>query len=413
MKMKTAILTALLCAVVWGTWAPEAAALEDELDHGLFKYMYTKETRRRFYDPINLDLLLQNPKHYLNSYVTIKCRFHRLEEDLAIPEFTPFSATTHLAFSVWDISTKLWKREEMTGDYPLFFVERGSDAEQKLLRSKTFDVILLYGKVETFFNNLPWFMVTNIKFLEKNELNLTLFTHIQFAEDLARKEQHDLAVEELTRTLDYDANTELKAMLYKRLGTSLFKINKYTEAAKAFENSFYHLKGDYEVYSLWGDSEMNRGKYRQAIKLYNLSLKYLGKQAEVYGKIGYCYAKVADEMIKQIRSGEAARKEKKPGEVRRREKQVRGEWAPPQTGQFARKRRALTLSLKSEIEALYNQGIRECRKALIVDPSLPDEDNHLEDVKSKKKQFIEWIDKEFAATEEAPPAGKSGKDAEK
>ncbi len=408
MSLKTLSGIAACLSSVLIALSGSASAIEDELDKGIFKHLYVPETRRMNYEPIPLKNILENAKHYYNSYVTLKCRFHRLEEDLTIPEFTPFNSSVHLAFSVWDISANLWNRDEMTSDYPMFFVERGTDESQKLLRAKRFDVVLIYARVETLFDSRPWFNVSDIRFLEKNALNITLFTHIKLAEDMADKGQHDLAVEELRRTLQYDANDELRSMLFKRLGKSLMAIGKYAEASAAFESSYGAKSGDYEVYMYWGDASMNLGKYSEAINFYNLSLKYLGKQAEVYAKIGFCYAKVADEKINKVRSGSTVFKEKKPEEVRRRDKQTRLEFSPPKAGQFAVERRQLTLAMKDEIIALYDQGIRECRKALFIDPNLPDEVNRLNDITSKKTQFIAWIEKEFGSQEkesqpETPP----------
>lgn len=400
-----ALVSALALAVLAGALASPAAAMEDELDHGIFKYLYTKETRRMYYDPIPLKKIIDSPQRYQNSYVTLKCRFHRLEEDLAIPEFTLFNPANDLAFSVWDISAKLWNREEMTDDYPLFFVDRGSDFAQKLLRAKRFDVILIYGKVEAIFDGLPWFTVNEIKFLEKNQLNLTLFTHIELAEDMSRRGENDLAVEELQRALQYDLNSELEAMLYKRLGQNFMAIGKYEEAFAALEASWAAKKGDAEVYGLWGEAAMAQGKYREAIQFFNLSLRYLGKQADVYAKTGYCYAKVADGLINEVRAGVSVRKEKPREDVRRREKKIRGEYAPPDQGQFARKRRALTIGIRDEILALYDQAMRECRKALFIDPNMPDDQSHIQDVRSKKAQFLAWIEKEFGAESKPAEAG--------
>ncbi len=403
MSFKTLAGAAVVTFGLLVSMAGPSLAIEDEIDKGIFKHIYVPDTRRMNYEPVPLKNIIDNPKHYFNSYVTLKCRFHRLEEDLTVPEFTPFNSSVHLAFSVWDITANLWDRAEMTSDYPMFFVDRTTDESQKLLRAKRFDVILIYARVETLFDGMPWFQVTDIKFLEKNQLNITLFTHIKLAEDMAAKGQHDLAVEELRRTLQYDANNELRAILYKRLGKSYMEIGKYSEASDALESSYSAKSGDYEVYTLWGDASMNLGKYSQAVNFYNLSLKYLGKQADVYAKIGYCYAKLADEKINSIRSGSTVRKEKKPEEVRRRDKQTRLEFTPAKTGQYAVERKHLTMAAKDEIIGLYEQGIRECRKALFIDPNLPDDVNHLNDITSKKTQFIAWIEKEFGAQEAAPP----------
>jgi len=403
MHWKTVIVSALLFCVIAGTLSSPAWGLEDELDHGIFKYLYTKETRSMFYDPLPLKKVLDNPRRFLNSYITLKCRFHRLEEDLAIPEFTMFNPANHLAFSVWDISANLWNREQMTADYPLFFVERESDDAQKLIRAKRFDVVLLYARVENLFDDMPWFVVTQIKFLDRSQLNLTLFTHIELAENMAKKGQHDLAVEEIRRALTYPANSELKAMLNKRLGRSYMAIGKFEEAYAALEISYSSKKGDHEVYTLWGEAAMAQGKYRQAINYFNLSLKYLGKQADIYGKIGYCYAKVADGKIAKVRSGVTVRKEKKRGDVRRREKKVRHGYSPPEEGQFAKNRRQLTTGMRTEILALYDQALRECRKALFINPNLAADTSHFSDVKSKKAQFLAWIEKEFGP--DATPEG--------
>jgi hypothetical protein len=75
-------------------------------------------------------------------------------------------------------------------------------------------------------------------------------------------------------------------------------------------------------------------------------------------------------------------------------------------GQFAERRAQLTLNIKDEILALYDQGTRECRKALFVDPNLPDKLNFLNDVKSKKAQFLAWVEKEFGTAAAKQPAKK-------
>ena len=89
--------------------------------------------------------------------------------------------------------------------------------------------------------------------------------------------------------------------------------------------------------------------------------------------------------------------------MRRREKKVRQGYSPPEEGQFAKNRRQLTTGMRTEILALYDQALRECRKALFINPNLAADTSHFSDVKSKKAQFLAWIEKEFGP--DATPEG--------
>jgi tetratricopeptide (TPR) repeat protein len=341
----------------------------DEIDRGVFKWLYSKDTEQIYKKPVSLDKLSKNPRGYLNLPLTLRVRFHRVEKGLFVPEFTPFSAEEYLNFSAWDSDAQLWVEETVKFDFPLLFVKKDSEAAQDLIRLNKFDVVEMYGEVVSLFEDKAWFEVKRIWLEKKSELTATLFSHIRLAEDMFAKGMFEITVGELDRILLYELSPELAGMLFKRKGESLLALKKYAESAEAFSRARSNRPDDPEVYKGWGTALMREGMYESALWALEKSLVFKAKQAIVYARMGYCRGKLADRMITDLGGKQDYFVETKPENVRRRDKQVRTEFKPFQLEVTEKIRDRVTQAVFTEIVERFNMAILDCQKSLFIDPS--------------------------------------------
>ncbi|MCU0722766.1 MAG: tetratricopeptide repeat protein, partial [Planctomycetes bacterium] len=297
--MKTPTLLALAVVLVAGSWiSPSVNAAEDELDRGIFKALYSPETKRAEMQPISLKEMQRVPSAFMNVYARMTVRFNRVESgSIFVPEFTLFDPEDYLNFSVWDVSADLWLENEMKRDCPFLFVDKDTEAAQHLLRLGRFDIIEVYGVVKSLFENKPWFEVLRIELKEKSDLTSTLFAHIRLVEDMFEKGVYDLAIAEIDRIFNYEISDEVKGMLYKRRGESLLHLHKYAEAEATFVEAEAIRPQDGQICKGWAEALMGSGNYESAISQFERSLVFEARQADVYAKKGYCRAKIADAML--------------------------------------------------------------------------------------------------------------------
>lgn len=384
-------------------WAASVDAATDEIDRGAFKMLYSRDTQVVHRKAVALKALAENPRAYLNLPIKVRVRFHRVEKGLFVPEFTPFGPESHISFSAWDAGSPLWSETVMKEDFPFMFVEKDTGAAQDLVRLRQFDIVEIFGEVVSLFEDKPWFEVTRIWLEKKSPLTTTLFSHIRLAEDMYEKGMYDLCVGELDRILGYELSADLAAMLYKRKGESLLIQNKYPEAAEAFAQSAYYSPEDAEVFKGWGTALMQQGEYAWAFQNLENSLVYHAKQAPVYARMGYCRAKMADALIKQLSVDEDAIQALKPEDIRRRDKQVRDEYDPGRLGVTAKIRERITEEAFLDIIKTYDLAILDCRKALFIDPTLT---SALDWQQSIEKRLAAFKDKYKKPEEPVKPAEK-------
>ncbi|MHC5035877.1 MAG: tetratricopeptide repeat protein [Planctomycetota bacterium] len=363
------LLILILPLIAVGILAHPAFGVTDEIDRGVFKWLYSKDTEQIYKKPLSMKTLQGNPRAYYNIPVTLRVRFHRVETGLFVPEFTPFSIEEHLNFSAWDADAALWEENEIKSDFPLLFVKKDSGAAQDLIRLKKFDVVEVFGAVVSLFENQPWFEVERIWLAKKSELTNTLFSHIRLAEDMYAKGMFELTVGELDRILRYDLSGDLAGMLFKRKGESLLALKKYPEAIRAYSRSNRTRRSDADVYRGWGTALMHVGDYEMALVALEKSLVYKAKQANIYAKMGYCRGKLADIRVAELSVDKDYIKEFKPEHIRRRDKQVRTEYDPGRMVVTEKIRERITETEFLEIIAEFELAILDCRKALFIDAS--------------------------------------------
>ncbi|GEM_PF-2576300 len=405
MKTTKIVLSALTVGLTLVFVLPALGA--DEIDRGFFKWLYSKETERIYKNPISLEKLRKDPKSFLSLHVTLSLRFHRIEHGLTVPEFTPFD-DSYLNFSVWDSKAALWEEEVVRDDFPFMFVPKDSPAAQDLVRLREFDVIEVYGRVESLFEDKPWFQVTDIWLRKKSELTTTLFSHIRLVEDMFAKGMYELTVGELNRILNYELSDDLGGMLFKRKGESLLALEKYSEAAVAFEKSNRLRPDDALVYRGWGRALAGVGKYDQSLWALEKSLVYRAKQPDVYAWKGYCRGKMTDQRIQDLSVDKDYLAETRPEDIRRREKKVREEYDPGRLEVTRRMRSRITRKVYEDILASYDLAILDCRKALFVLPSDAFASETLENIRSRRREFI----KKYGPKKETPKPAKSASDSD-
>jgi tetratricopeptide (TPR) repeat protein len=378
----------------------------DEIDRGVFKWIYSNETEQIYKKPVSIEVLKKNPRAFLNLPVTIRVRFHRIEEGLFVPEFTPFSPEQYLNFSAWDSTARLWDEQKVVTDFPMMFVQKNSEAAQDLVRLNKFDVIEIFGAVTSLFVDKPWFEVKRIWLEKKSELTSTLFSHIRLAEDMFSKGMYDLAVGEFDRILLYELSPELAGMLFKRKGESLLVLKKFAEAAGAFSRARSNRPDDAAVYKGWGTALMREGMYENALWTLEKSLVFQAKQAPVYARMGYCRGKLADRKISRLSGKKDYLTETKPEDVRRRDKQTRLEFDPGRRKVEAIRER-ITESVFNEIVEQFNAAVLDCRKALFIDPSY----TKAAEWQAAMEKRIAAFQKKYETPEEPKPAkpAKGGK----
>ncbi|MHC4597606.1 MAG: tetratricopeptide repeat protein [Planctomycetota bacterium] len=376
----------------------------DEIDRGVFKWLYSDETEQIYKKPISIEGLKKNPRAFLNLPVTLRVRFHRIEEGLFVPEFTPFSPEQYLNFSAWDSAARLWDEKKVVTDFPMMFVQKNTEAAQDLVRLNKFDVIEVFGAVTSLFEDKPWFEVKRIWLEKKSELTSTLFSHIRLAEDMFSKGMFELAVGEFDRILLYELSPELAGMLFKRKGESLLVLKKFAEAAVAFSRARSNRPEDAEVYKGWGTALMREGMYENALWTLERSLIFQAKQAPVYARMGYCRGKLADRMIKELSGQRDYLAVTKPADVRRREKQTRLEFDPGRRKVEAIRER-ITEAAFNEIVERFGLAILDCRKALFIDASYKAAD----DWKAAMEKRLAEFKGKYETAEEVKPAKKPSK----
>jgi tetratricopeptide (TPR) repeat protein len=358
--MKTPALFTLALAIVAGSLVSSRAfSAEDELDRGIFKTLYSPETRRAEMQPISLKEMQRNPSAFLNVYVRVAVRFNRIETgNIFVPEFTLFDPEDYLNFSVWDVSADLWLENEMKKDCPFFFVAKSSEAAQDLLRLGRFDIIEVFGEVKSLFEGRPWFEIVRCELKAKSDLTSTLFSHIRLVEDMFEKGVYDLAIAEIDRIFLYEISDEVKGMLYKRRGESLLRIHKYAESEATFANAMEIRPQDGQICKGWAEALMGAGSFESAIEQFERSLVFEARQADVYAKKGYCRAKIADEMMLSDEVYEASKDPKAKTGLEASPRYAAG----PIKDKISESRVETILSL-------YDESVLDCRKALFIDPA--------------------------------------------
>lgn len=396
-KILMVVLVAAFCA---SAAAPVFAA--EEIDRGVFKWLYSKETEQIYKKPIPLAEVTKNPRPYFNLPVTLTVRFHRIERGLYVPEFTPFNPENYLNFSVWDSTAELWNEEAIRADYPLMFVEKDSQAAQDLVRLKKFDIVEIYGAIESLFEGKPWFEVRNIWLRRKSELTSTLFSHIRLAEDMFAKGQYDLTVGELDRILGYELSGDLSGMLYKRKGESLLALEKHAEAVTAFDHAVSYRGEDADVYRGLGLALTGIGDYERALWALEKSLVFKAKQANVYAMKGYARGKLTDERVRVLSVDKDYLKEVDPESIRRRDKKIRAEYDPGKIEVTRRIRSKITERIYYEVVEQYELALLDCRKALFIDPTNARAGEALRNIEDRLAAFKDQYGPKETPAEEMP-----------
>jgi tetratricopeptide (TPR) repeat protein len=356
--MKTPTLFALALVLgVGALLAPCAFSSEDELDRGIFKALYSPETKRAEMQPVSLKEMQRVPSAFLNVYTRMTVRFNRVESgEIFVPEFTLFDPEDYLNFSVWDVSADLWLEKEMKSDCPFLFVNKETEAAQHLLRLGRFDIIEVFGEVKSLFEGKPWFEVIRIELKKKSDLTSTLFAHIRLVEDMFDKGVYDLAIAEIDRIFNYEISDEVKGMLFKRRGESLLRIHKYAEAEATFTEASAIRPQDAQICKGWAEAQMGAGSYEAALLQFERSLVFEARQADVYAKKGYCRAKIADEMLVNREVYEA------PKDVK-----AKAGFEPSPRYAAGPIKEKISDSRVEAILAVYEEALLDCRKALFID----------------------------------------------
>lgn len=349
-----------LLALIAGSWlCASAVGVEDEIDRGIFKSLYSPETRRAEMQPISLKEMQRVPSAFLNVYVRVTVRFNRIESgDIFVPEFTLFDPEDYLNFSVWDVAADLWLEKEMKADCPFLFVGKETEAAQHLLRLGRFDIIEIFGQVKSLFESKPWFEVIRIELKKKSDLTSTLFAHLRLVEDMYEKGVYDLAIAEIDRIFTYEISDDVRGMLYKRRGESLLRLHKYAEAEATFVEATAIRPQDGQVCKGWAEALLGAGQYESAISQFERSLVFEARQADVYAKKGYCRAKIADEMLIDREVYETPKDPK-----------AKAGFEPSPKYASGPVKEKLSESRYEDIMAIYEEALLDCRKALFIDPA--------------------------------------------
>ncbi len=419
-----------------GPGGTPARADEDELDHGIFKLIYSPEARREIADPIPLKRVLNNPSNYLNVYVRVWCRFHR-EESLETPEYTPFNREKYMNFSVWDADSRLWVEEERMNDLPFLFAPKDDKLVYEVARLQKYDTILVYGLVRTVFLGKPWIEVIRVTRSGKSTLNDAVLTHISVAEHLAGKQMYRHAVDELDRALGYTTTDDLTGELWKWKGRWLLAGQMTTEAVWSLEQARGYRTGDAEVYLWLAEAQLKTAMssgvsryYWEALSAARKSLWHQGRQSRAYAIIGAAWREITLSQMESLGIVVAVKREKKEADtsrIRPRDRSratIAGVRTEAEALQVARQ--AITEATKSELRSGLLTAEREGQKAVTLDQTdmdaarwleetkkaLADFDRRMAEIEKKRKEAEEAGAHEApegeAAPEGAAPEGDSG-----
>ncbi|MCI0343331.1 MAG: hypothetical protein L0216_19665 [Planctomycetales bacterium] len=383
-----------------------ARADEDELDHGIFKLIYSPEARREIADPIPLRRVLNNPSNYLNVYVRVWCRFHR-EESLETPEYTPFNREKYMNFSAWDADARLWVEEERMNDLPFLFAPKDDRLVYEVARLQKYDTILVYGLVRTVFLGKPWIEVIRVTRSGKSTLNDAVLTHISVADHLAGKQMYKHAVDELDRALGYTTTDELTGELWKWKGRWQLAGQMTTEAVWSLEQARGYRTTDAEVYLWLAEAQLKTAMasgvsryYWEALSSARKSLWHQGRQSRAYAIVGASWREITISQMESLGIVTVVRKERKESDSSRirprdRSRTTTGGVRTEQE-QLAVARQAITEATKSELRNGLLTAEREGQKAVTLDPTDMDAARWLEETKNALKDF----DRKMAEIEE-------------
>ncbi|MHC5022093.1 MAG: hypothetical protein ACYTGX_18700 [Planctomycetota bacterium] len=256
----------------------------NDLDNGIFKRIYSKETRRVFSEPIPLEQVLKNPKNYRNTHFRCWVRFHR-EESLTTPEYTRFNEG-FMNFSVWPAEAKLWIEAERLADHPFVFAKKDDEINYQVAQLKKYDLVLLFAKVHTAYMDKPWIEVFGIERESKSTLSDAVLTHMSVAESLEGDGWFREANDEYSRVQRYEIATNLAAETWKRKGRNFLMAQMPAEASYSLKKSIDLAGKDYETHLWLAESLTQEGKNAQALTAARRALRLRGRLARAPQRAG-------------------------------------------------------------------------------------------------------------------------------
>ena len=193
-------------------------------------------------ETIPLQKIIANPDAFLDIPVSFVIQFHRLEK-ADNPVFTRFLKQWDMNFSAWADGERLWTKEGFKNDFSYFFVRRGSEGHQTLLKAPIFSRWVVTGIVTRVFKGKPWIQVEGLARLE-DQLDMRTLGTLARGFRMMTKSEHMAAADAFASAQHEGLPAGVRSMAYKQQALALFKAGKPEEGIDALRAARSELPDD-------------------------------------------------------------------------------------------------------------------------------------------------------------------------
>ena len=179
--------------------------------------------------------LQANPNAFKAAEITFRGQFHKLSGVFS-PFFTLYTPSGFLNFAAWEYDAPIWKKEVFKSDFPFLYVAKGDrDLCDRISNMKAFTRFEATGVVESTFNDIPWIRVHEVKELPRGLTKETI-RHMAKGYAFKLKDNHLNAAIEFSKAYHKNLPEDVRTLIRKEEGKSLYVVGSYPEAVDAFED---------------------------------------------------------------------------------------------------------------------------------------------------------------------------------